>query len=165
MLNGRFDYGEVLSALRRITRAIDLHSKKLEKEVGLTNSQLLVMQSIHELGSGANPSAIAREVVLSQPTVTSILDRLERNGLVSRHKTEQDRRGVRIELTESGKERVDDAPELLQQGFLREYRKLPEFQKHLLIASLQQIATMMDAEHLDASPILETGELTPVARP
>ncbi|MBT7540690.1 MAG: MarR family transcriptional regulator, partial [Gammaproteobacteria bacterium] len=40
-------------------------------------------------------------------------------------------------------------------------RKLPEYQKHLLIGSLQQIAAMMDAEEIDASPILDTGDLNP----
>jgi len=56
---------------------------------------------------------------------------------------------------------VSHAPELLQAGFLNEYRKLPDWQRNSLIASLQQIAYLMDAEQLDASPILDTGELHP----
>jgi len=151
------DYDEILVSLRRITRAIDLQSKKLQKDTGLTTSQLLVMEVIKELGD-PTPSAIAREVVLSQATVTSVLDRLERNGLITRYKAEGDRRSVYVSLTEKAVTAVEDAPELLQSGFLREYRKLPEYQRHLLIASLQQIAAMMDAEELDASPILTVGE-------
>ncbi len=154
------DYDEILVALRRITRAIDLQSKRLQKTTGLTTSQLLVLQVIDDLGN-PTPSSISREVVLSQATVTSLVDRLERNGMVSRSKSDSDKRAVHIELTPLAQEKLKDAPEPLQAGFLREYRKLPEYQKHLLIAALQQIATMMDAEEIDASPILDTGDLNP----
>jgi DNA-binding MarR family transcriptional regulator len=146
------DYDEILVALRRITRAIDLHSKRLQKETGLTTSQLLVMGS-------PSPSTIAREMVLSQATVTSLLDRLTKSELVVRIKSDQDKRSVTVDLTERGRELVSHAPELLQADFLKKYRKLPDWQRHSLIASLQQIAHMMDAEQLDASPILDTGEL------
>lgn len=152
------DYDEILVSLRRITRAIDLQSKHLQKETGLTTSQLLLMEIINKLGS-PSPSTIAREMVLSQATVTSLLDRLAKNGLVVRVKSDQDKRSVTVDLTDRGRELVSDAPELLQAGFLNEYRKLPDYQRNMLIASLQQIAYMMDAEQLDASPILDTGEL------
>ncbi|MBO6556170.1 MAG: MarR family transcriptional regulator [Pseudomonadales bacterium] len=152
------DYDDVLVSLRRITRAIDLQSKKLEKQTGLTTSQLLVMDAIHKLGN-PSPSAIAREVVLSQATVTSLLDRLVKRELVERHKNLQDKRQVSITLTDKGNARLEDAPELLQAGFLREFRKLPDWQRSSLIAGLQHIAYMMDAEELDASPVLDVGDL------
>jgi len=55
------DYEELFVALRRITRAIDLHSKKLQRETGLTTSQLLVLEAAVKL-SVASPSNIAKEV-------------------------------------------------------------------------------------------------------
>ena len=106
------DYDEILVALRRITRAIDLHSKSLQKKTGLTTSQLLVMEIINKLGS-PSPSTIAREMVLSQATVTTLLDRLTKNQLVVRVKSDQDKRSVAVDLTERGKELVSHAPELL----------------------------------------------------
>ena len=69
-------HDKVLVALRQIIRAIDLHSKKLERESGLTGPQLLVMQTISQAES-VTAGQIARDVNLSQATVTSILDRLE----------------------------------------------------------------------------------------
>ncbi|HBH89889.1 MAG TPA: transcriptional regulator, partial [Hyphomonadaceae bacterium] len=50
---------DVLIALRQITRAIDLHSKKMVREIGLTSPQLLVMKEI-ELLERAKPSLIAK---------------------------------------------------------------------------------------------------------
>ena len=153
------DYDDILISLRRITRAIDLHSKKLVRISGLTAPQLLVLQSVRKHGR-AKPSMIAKDVVLSQATVTSIVDRLEKHALVTRERTAKDRRIVEIVLTESGRDKLLAAPELLQSGFLREYRKLDEWERTQLTASLQRIAAMMDAEDLDAAPILEIGDIT-----
>ena len=82
------DYDEILVSMRRMTRAIDLHSKRVLKLSGLTTSQLLVLQIIDRLGS-PSPSAIAREIVLSQATVSSLLDRLSKSGLILLRKREK----------------------------------------------------------------------------
>ena len=152
------DYEELFIALRRITRAIDLHSKKLQRETGLTTSQLLVLEAVVKLDT-STPSNIAKEVQLSQATVTNLVDRMERNNLVLRQKSIADKRVVEVQLTEKGRDMVEIAPEPLQAGFLREYRKLERWEQHQLIGSIQRIAVLMDAEDIDASPILTTGDV------
>ena len=152
------DYEELFIALRRITRAIDLHSKKLQRETGLTTSQLLVLEAVVKLDT-STPSNIAKEVQLSQATVTNLVDRMERNNLVLRQKSIADKRVVEVQLTEKGRGMVELAPEPLQAGFLREYRKLERWEQHQLISSIQRIAVLMDAEDIDASPILATGDV------
>ena len=152
------DYDDILIALRRITRAIDIQSRRLLKSTGLTTSQLLVLQAIYKL-IHPTASAIAKEVVLSLATVTTIVERLVGHSLVTRERGSTDRRTVTILLTDDAREKLAQAPELLQAGFLREFRKLPDWQRNMLIASLQHIAEMMDASDIDASPILVTGEL------
>jgi DNA-binding MarR family transcriptional regulator len=152
------DHNDVLIALRRITRAIDLQSKRLMKKTGVTAPQLVVMQTLKRQGQ-LSPSALAKAVSLSQATVTTILDRLVKQGFVQRVRSDADKRVVLASLTEKGLSTASSAPELLQAGFLREFRKLQDWERAMLIASLQRIAEMMDAEDLDASPILETGEI------
>lgn len=152
------DYEELFIALRRITRAIDLHSKRLQRETGLTTSQLLVLEAAAKLAT-PSPSNIAKEVQLSQATVTSLVDRMERNELILRQKSSEDRRVVEVLLTDKGRQMMELAPEPLQAGFLREYRKLERWEQHQLVGSMQRIAVLMDAEDIDASPILTTGEL------
>ena len=147
------DYDEILVSLRKITRAIDLHSRRVLKTSGLTTSQLLVLQSIDRLGN-PSPSAIAREVVLSQATVSSLLDRLSNHGLILRVRAEGDRRQMLAQLTDLGRERLATSPSPLQEEFLGKFRNLPTWEQHMLIASMQKIAEMMNAENLDASPIL-----------
>ena len=151
-------YHDLLIALRRITRAIDLHSKQLAKETGLTAPQLLVLQSVASVRR-AKPSDVARQVHLSQATITSIVDRLVRAGLVTRERNEHDRRSLEIVITDEGLKRLVDAPELLQADFLTAFDGLADWEKSLLVSSMQKIAFMMDAENLDAAPILEVGDL------
>lgn len=152
------DHDDILVALRRITRAIDLQSKRLMKVTGLTAPQLVVLRNLSRNGPMA-PSVIAKSVSLSQGTITSILDRLQRAGLVERSSSPKDKRVVLAGLTDKGLKAANSAPELLQSEFLGRFRTLQVWEQHMLIASLQRIAELMDAEHLDASPILESGEI------
>lgn len=152
------EYDEILIALRRIMRAADIHSQKLVRESGLTTPQLLVMQAIDKEGSPAT-SAVARHIAVSQATVTRIIDRLERARLVSREKSSRDKRVVNVTLTDAGRAKLGSAPTPLQASFLREYRKLEDWERHMLRSSLLRIAKMMDAEDFEAAAILQTGDI------
>ena len=152
------DYDEILIALRRIMRATDLQSQQLSRQSGLTVPQLLVMQAIAKEGSPST-STLARHIVVSHATVTRIIDRLERDGVVKREKSSKDKRVVNVSLTDAGKSKLDAAPEPLQAEFLRKYRELESWEQQMLKSSLLRIATMMDAEDLDAAPILQTGAI------
>jgi DNA-binding MarR family transcriptional regulator len=149
---------EILTALRRIMRAIDLHSKQLEKQAGLTLPQILVLQSVEEAGS-LPVSEIARAVSLSQATVTSVLDRLARKNLIRRERNSTDRRKVTVTLTKAGTDKVNDAPGLLQEDFVERFEQLEPWEQKMLIAALERIASLMDAQQVDASPILQVGEI------
>lgn len=152
------DYDEILISLRRIMRAADLHSQKLMKESGLTAPQLLVMQAIEKEGRPST-STLARHIAVSQATMTRIVDRLERAGLVRREKSDTDKRVVNISLTRAGRKKLEAAPEPLQAEFLRRFRELDAWEQHMLKSSLLRIAQMMDAEDIDAAPILQSGAL------
>jgi DNA-binding MarR family transcriptional regulator len=152
-------YHDLLVALRKITRAIDIRSKQLAKDTGLTAPQLLVLQSVAAVRR-AKPSDIAREVHLSQATITSIVDRLVRTGLVVRERNEHDRRSLEVVITDEGQKRLVDAPELLQAGFLAAFEDLDDWEKSMLVSSVQKIAFMMNAENLDAAPILQVGDIS-----
>jgi DNA-binding MarR family transcriptional regulator len=148
---------EVLVSLRRIIRATDLYSRRLGKETGLTAPQLVIIRAIGREG-GPTVSEIARAVSLSQATVTTILNRLETAGVVVRQRSEEDRRRVMVFLTERGHELLAEAPKPLQDSFVSRFAALESWEQHLIVASLERVATMMDAESLDAAPLLASGE-------
>lgn len=152
------NYEQVLVALRRVIRATDLHSKRLSKTSGLTAPQLLIMQTIRDLGE-VTIGTIADKVSLSQATVTTILDRLEHRKLVYRVRSEKDKRKVHAHLTEAGGELLSRAPQALQEEFIRKYQNLQSWEQNMIISSLQRVAEMMDATGIDASPFLDVGPI------
>ncbi|MBQ4834055.1 MarR family transcriptional regulator [Pseudoalteromonas sp. MMG010] len=152
-------YDELLVSLRKVIRAIDLHSKQLNKTSGLTGPQLLIMQEVFKT-DGITASRIAQNVNLSPATVTNILDRIESRGLVTRIRSLTDKRRVSLHLTEQGQALLNKAPQPLQEHFIENFSALEEWEQSLLLSSMQRVAAMMDADKIDASPLLEVGALT-----
>ncbi|PIE44509.1 MAG: transcriptional regulator [Gammaproteobacteria bacterium] len=149
---------EVLVALRRVIRATDLHSKHLAKTTGLTAPQILLLQTIRARGE-VTIGEIANDMSLSQATVTTILDRLEKRNLVYRERSKEDKRKVHAYLTDQALEVLKSAPIPLQDQFARQYADLHEWEQTMIISALQRVAQMMDAQHIDASPVLDVGTL------
>lgn len=149
---------QVLVALRRIVRAIDVHSHQLVKACGLTSPQLVLMQEVGR-GGTPSPSELAKSLNLSNATVTGILDRLERRELVARRRSETDKRRIRVSLTRSGIDALGSAPSMLQDSLAKALAELDDWERSLLLASLQRLAGIMHAEGLDAAPILSSGPL------
>lgn len=147
---------QVLISIRQIIRATDLYSKQLSKQVGLTAPQLLILQSIQQLGA-VSISKLSAEVSLSQATVTTIIDRLETRRLVTRHRSTKDKRVVHATLTQKGEEMLRAAPMPLQDVFSDRFTKLQGWEKSMLVSALQRVASMMNAEKIDASPLLHVG--------
>ena len=149
---------QVLISLRRVIRAIDLHSKQLVKTASVTGPQLQLLQLIRSK-KDASASELSDAMSLSQATVTSILDRLEDRKLIERIRSQTDKRKIHPRLTETGNTLLDKAPTALQDSFVRKFDQLQSWEQHMIIASLQRVAEMMDAENLDASPFLDLGSL------
>lgn len=146
---------EVLISLKRIIRAIDLHSKKLVVEYGITGPQALVLKRIIEYKKV--PSGIlARDVNLSHATVTSILDRLEKHHYITRTPSQDDKRKVWIAPTDKAIKIFKSAPPLLQEEFIAAFNKLEHWEQTQMISTLQRIGTMMDAKNISAPPLLAT---------
>src|SRR5690606_32431019 len=105
---------EELTALRRVIRATDIHSRHLEKTVGLTAPQLLLLQILRQRGQ-VTIGTLAREMNLSQATVTTVMDRLADRGVVTRVRSESAKRKVVAALTQAGDKLLINAPTLPQQ--------------------------------------------------
>jgi DNA-binding MarR family transcriptional regulator len=148
--------GEIVVALRRIIRAVDLHSRYLAQHYGLTGPQLAVIQSLERRGPQTT-GELAGSVSLGQATLSSILDRLEKKQLVARTRSPEDRRCVINELTSSGRAAGDSAPALLQDRFVKALRALEDWEQTLILSTLQRVAGMMSASEIEASPVLVTG--------
>ena len=151
---------EILAAIRRIVRAVDLRSRALIRGHRISGPQLVTLREVARMGP-VPVSALARAVSLSQPTVTGILNRLERAGLVRRERSTTDRRSVLCTITPQGGSVLGEAPSLLQDRFRDELSRLEEWERSQMLATLQRIASLMDADEIDAAPVLTTETLAP----
>jgi hypothetical protein len=66
---------------------------------------------------------------------------------------------VHAYLTDQARDMLKDAPVPLQERFAAQFDDLQEWEKTMIISSLQRIAQMMDAQHVEAAPILDVGSL------
>jgi len=146
----------VVVALRRIIRAIDLRSRFLVTRHGLTGPQLTVLKEL-SVRDGVAVGQLTRAIHLSQATVTGILDRLARRDLIRRQRSKVDKRCVQVLLTGAGRRLLADAPPLLQEEFTDQFGQLEDWERTEILSALQRVVSMMEAKHIDASPILITG--------
>ena len=143
----------VLSALRRIIRAVDLHSRHLLTEHQVTTPQMICLYALAANGR-MTLTELSRRVRLNPSTVNGIIDRLEVKHLVLRERCTVDRRLVRVTLTQAGRELTLKAPPLLQDSFSERLRALPDLEQAAIALSLERVVDLMEAGHLDASPNL-----------
>ncbi len=151
-------YGmRILRALRQIIRAVNIHSRKLNNDFKITSPQLICLYSLQRKGE-MTLSEMAQEVNLGMSTVNGIVNRLEEKKMLTRVRSDKDRRKVIIRLTGEGQKITKAAPALLQKRFATELKKLPEQEQLVIALSLERVVKLMEAEHLDASPNLLPGE-------
>ncbi len=146
---------QIVASLRRIIRAVDLHSRKLMEQSGLTGPQLAALQEINRRGP-VSAGNVAKAIHLSQGTVTGILRRLEARGLITRERGELDRRTTIVRITPTGQSVLLQAPSLLQENFLNRLERLESWERSQILATLQRVAHLMEAQSLDAAPHLTT---------
>ena len=136
----RYDL-QILQALRRIMRAVDLHSKQLSIKYSITTPQLVCLLTIVE-SKVVTVAALAKQIHLSPSTVVGILDRLEDKKLISRKRDKQDRRLVKIKPTTKGKEYAKSAPSPLQDKLMGALSRLSDLEQAAISLSLSKIVEL-----------------------
>jgi DNA-binding MarR family transcriptional regulator len=150
---------EVLICLRKIIQSIDLHSRFLVREVGLTGPQLIILQTVGQFGE-LTVGEIAKSISLSQATVTGILERLEVRGYIIRQRDRIDRRRVIVSITPAGDALIAQSPPLMQQDFIDQFTRLQEWEQTMILAGLQRLVFLLDAKKIPAAPILASGPIS-----
>jgi DNA-binding MarR family transcriptional regulator len=149
---------QVLIALRKIIQSIAMNSKSLVKRVGLTGPQLMILQEVADAGE-VSVGEVAKAISLSQGTVTGILERMQNRGLVTRRRSDADRRRVLVQATAAGYALLETAPPLMQEAFVERFNSLPDWEQTMILSALQRLVGIMDARSIEAAPILAAGPL------
>lgn len=156
IMSKRTEYA--LIALRQIQRKTELTAKRLAQMAGLTPSQLVVMQILAER-TDTSAGDLSHLTHLKHATITSLVDKLVARGFVVRYRGGTDKRKVWLSLTEEGRTSLAAAPDLLQEVFEKRFTKLPDWHQSMLVSALERVSALLDAEELDAAPMLDIGAL------
>ena len=139
---------EIVYLIRKLMQAGALYSKELNKKYNVSAPQLASLRVL--LHDGAMPpSQIAKQIMVNSSTLTGVIDRLEKKGLVSRLRNDPDRRIIRVELTEAGRALAESAPPPIQVKIIKGMRKLEQTEREKIIQSLTKLTEMLDAQELD----------------
>jgi DNA-binding MarR family transcriptional regulator len=154
-------YIEILIKLRKIIRSINLESKKVEKELGVSIPQLLVLQYLSDqLDYRAFAKDIKSYINLNASTVSGIISRLESKGLVTKVPEPNDKRAVFITLTAKGAELLHKSPITLQEKLSKRLKKLTPIQIEELNRNIALLTSIMEVEDVDAAPLLTIKEIS-----
>ena len=137
----------VLSRVTRLARHLDLARRAAFEAQNVETGEFDVLSALRRAGDPyeLSPGQLLRETMVTSGTMTNRVDRLASKGLVERMPDPRDRRGVRVRLTDAGRERVDAAlTELLdrERALLHD---LPADQRNTLAELLRVVVAPFDA--------------------
>jgi DNA-binding MarR family transcriptional regulator len=140
---------------------IGMHNRQAREDFGLSATAKQALAVIEGAGHPLEPGVIAERVIITSGSMTSMLDTLEKGGLVRRMRHPEDRRKLLVEVTPAG---VAILNELMPSLHQRERRIVTaaltrDEQRQLLrmLAKLQQAAAAAE----DDPPVRGSGRNVP----
>jgi len=152
-------YSEIMISVRKIVRAINLESKRVEKNFGISIPQLLTLKYLKEKPDYKTTMRSLREFLsLNASTVTGIVSRLETKGFIARLPDPFDKRSTPIALTSKGDDLIKKTNLSLHEKISKNLEALNEEEYSAIVESFQTIINFLNIEDLDASPIITGGD-------
>jgi DNA-binding MarR family transcriptional regulator len=143
---------DIVGSIRRLIRAVSIDSVKMSRKFSLTAPQSGVMRSLNARGP-ISSADLSRELCVTPSNITGIIDRLEKKGLVSRIRREDDRRVVLIRLTENGASLAEGLPDPIETRLISALSGLKPAKVRELRDALSTVLHLIDAEHLEDEPL------------
>lgn len=149
------DTTEILIKIRKIVRSVDIESKKIQKEYGVSIPQVLCLNFLHESPNYQSTQGEIRKFLnLNSSTVSGIINRLENKGYLARLPKSGDKRVVNIALTSAGDKLLSSIPSLLHDQLSEKLQKLDDNKLKKVEESLDTLVTLLDIEQVEASPLI-----------
>jgi DNA-binding MarR family transcriptional regulator len=134
----------ILSRIRSLIQAFDVHSRRLNSRHGLTGPQLVCLLDVMD-NEGTTAREISGRIHVGQSTLVGVLDRLESKGFVERHRDFKDRRRILITATREGKRTAKKMPSPLDERLADALSSLPEAEQARIADSLLHLVEMIEA--------------------
>ena len=123
-------------------KKIRMHFTALAEQMGLDTAPLSALIKLWQY-DGLTITELGEKLFLKASTITSLVDRMERDGLVRRERNHEDRRVVRIYLTEKARELQGKFPNFEQYIAEKTKGKLSKEETELLITLLNKMESAL----------------------
>jgi DNA-binding MarR family transcriptional regulator len=144
------DASAVVRCLRRLFKGLHEHSKAMQRKVGLSAPQAWALTILAE-EPGLSLGDLAERMHAHPSTVSGIVDRLVGGRSVDRRSDPEDRRGIRLSLTPSGRRLLRRSPPPVQAGLQRALRGMAPRRLRLLRRALEEIVRTSELEEVEAA--------------
>lgn len=149
------DTTEILIKIRKIVRSINLESKKIQKEYGVSIPQVLCLNYLLQSENYQTTQGEIRKFLhLNSSTTSGIINRLENKGLIARLPKSGDKRVVTIALTSKGDKLLSTIPSLLHEQLSSKLQKLDSKTLVNVESSLELLVNLLEISELEASPMI-----------
>jgi len=149
------DTTEILIKIRKIVRSINLESKKIQKEYGVSIPQVLCLSYLRNSENfQASQGEIKQFLNLNSSTTSGIINRLENKGFIARLPKSGDKRVVKLALTSNGDKLFKKIPPLLHEQLTQKLQQLDADSIRQIERSLEMLTQLLDIDMVDASPLL-----------
>lgn len=146
---------DILIKIRKIVRSVDIESKKIQKEHGVSIPQVLCLNFLRESDNYQTTQGELRKFLnLNPSTVSGIINRLEKKGYLARLPKSGDKRVVNIALTSSGDKLLSTMPSLLHEQLSEKLLQLTDEELEIVEAGLNTLVKILDIEKIEASPLI-----------
>jgi len=150
---------DILIKIRKIVRSVDIESKKIQKDYGVSIPQVLCLNFLHESPNFQSTQGEIRKFLnLNPSTVSGIINRLEKKGYLARLPKVGDKRVVNIALTSSGDELLRKVPSLLHEQLSNKLHQLSGDELVTVQQGLDILVKILEIEKIEASPMITAGE-------
>ncbi|AKO94328.1 MarR family winged helix-turn-helix transcriptional regulator [Priestia filamentosa] len=145
----RRKHHETIAELERSLRYMSVIIKQKGREIlndyNITPPQFVALQWLFDLGE-MTIGDLSSKMYLACSTTTDLIDRMEKTGLVTRAKDEQDRRIVRVVLLERGKKLIEEVIAKRQNYLAEVVCEYDRAEVELLCENLQKLHKEMSSE-------------------
>jgi DNA-binding MarR family transcriptional regulator len=150
-LNAKRDVDPILETFVYLYTESRRATKGVAREHGLTGPQVTVLKLLEGVGD-LSLSELSERIQARNSTITGIVDRMQRDGLVLRRRSERDRRVVEIVLTPQGRLLAKAIPVQPMEMFASALRALPHDDREALRRILRAMSDHVRAHTEDPSP-------------
>lgn len=116
MSTAAFVHRNLPRLLLQARESVMQHTRPSLREHGLSDQQWRVLRVLGEHGT-VETGRVAREAYILGPSLTGVLSRMERDGLIRRERDEADQRRTVVEATARGRKLVDKLSATIEEHY------------------------------------------------